>query len=315
MGLTVNDISKIYHLDLVDLIEEAHRVHRVSFKHNEIQASSLVSIKTGGCSENCTYCSQSAHHQTSVERHSLLSQDEVVAAARRCKEEGSTRLCMGAAWSRVRDGDDFEHVLKLISAVQSEGLEVCCSLGMLSLSQAVRLKEAGLHYYNHNIDTSEDYYPKVVQTRSYQDRLETIGNVREAGLRLCTGGILGLGESDEDRIKLIYQLASFVPQPESVTINTLVPIPGTPLENSTPFDALDVVRVAATLRITNPKSMIRLSAGRLGMSSEAQFLCFYVGANSIFLGDKLLTSPNPSSQSDHSMLKRGGFKLSESSIS
>lgn len=309
--MTRDHVCSIYQRNLVELIEEAHSIHRENFSGRKIEAASLLSIKTGGCPENCSYCPQSAHYKTGVERTQLMSVDEVSQAANRAKNSGASRFCMGAAWRNVRDGAEFDHVLELVKEVRSQGLEVCCTLGMLSKEQAVRLKEAGLHFYNHNIDSSREHYSKVIQTRTYDDRLKTIQNVREAGLGVCTGGILGLGETEADRVSFIHQLATFEPQPESVTINTLVPFSGTPLESQKPISALEVVRVIATLRITNPRSVIRLSAGRLTMTEEAQFLCFYSGANSIFFGEKLLTSPNPMVQEDRKLLEGVGYSLKE----
>ncbi len=302
-------VRAIYHRNLAELVDEAHAIHRANFRATEIQASSLLSIKTGGCPENCAYCPQSAHYETGVERTRLMQEEEVIEAAEKAKEMGATRFCMGAAWRNVRNGPEFDHVLNLVRTVKSLDLEVCCTLGMLTQEQAERLKEAGLYAYNHNIDSSRSFYEKIIQTRTYDDRLQTISNVRAAGLTVCTGGIIGMGETDEDRIAFIQQLASFDPQPESVTVNALVPFEGTPLSERKQVAAVDLVRVIATLRLTNPHSMIRLSAGRLELSDEGQFLCFFAGANSIFLGDKLLTSPNPSDSADHALLQRLGYDL------
>lgn len=305
--MKIEAVSDIYRQNLMSLIESAHRIHAENFDPSEIQASSLLSIKTGGCPENCNYCPQSAHYETGVTKTKLMPVEEVKKAAMNAKAEGASRFCMGAAWREVKDGPDFDGVLELVKTVNDLGMEVCCTLGMLTLDQAQRLKEAGLYAYNHNIDTSRNFYDKIIQTRTYDDRLNTIANVRKAGITVCTGGILGMGESDQDRIEFIHQLATFDPQPESVTVNTLVATKGTPLEHQQPVEPLDVVRVVATLRITNPKSRIRLSAGRLSMTTEAQFLCFYAGANSIFLGEKLLTSPNPNQSEDHLMMKKCGL--------
>jgi biotin synthase len=309
--MTIQKVRELYQLQLNQLVETAHAMHRENFPLGEIQASALLSIKTGGCPENCSYCPQSAHYETGVGKTKLMEREQVVAAALRAKDQGATRFCMGAAWRQVKDGPEFDQVCELVSAVREVGLEVCCTLGMLNPIQAQRLKEAGLYAYNHNIDSSREFYSKIIQTRTYDDRLNTIKNVRSAGMTVCTGGILGMGETEEDRIAFIHQLASFDPQPESVTVNTLIPIEGTPLAKQNPVAALDVVRVVATLRLTNPKSMIRLSAGRLSMTDEAQFLCFYAGANSIFFGDVLLTSANPSIHQDQKLMERCGFRLKE----
>jgi biotin synthase len=304
-------VSEIFHSSLMNLVSEANTIHRKNFPGNQVQASSLLSIKTGGCPENCSYCPQSAHYKTGVTKTKLMQKQEVIEAAESAQALGATRFCMGAAWREVRDGAEFDHVLELVSSVKSLGLEVCCTLGMLNDDQAVRLKQAGLEFYNHNIDTSRTHYEKIIQTRTYDDRLSTLQRVRNAGVSVCTGGILGMGESTEDRIEFINELVQMDPQPESITINLLVPTEGTPLAEATPVDPLDLVRVIATLRVLAPKSMIRLSAGRKGLSDESQFLCFLSGANSIFFGEKLLTSPNPSTDSDFSFLEKAGLRLTE----
>lgn len=301
------EIQNVYSEKLFSLVSRANSVHRKHFKEGKVQLSSLLSIKTGGCPENCSYCPQSAHFNTAVARQKLLPKDEVREAALQAKEKGATRFCMGAAWREVRDGLEFDRVLDLVREVKSTGLEVCCTLGMLNEAQAERLKEAGLHAYNHNIDSSRTYYSKIISTRTYDDRLRTIENVRRAGLTVCTGGIIGMGESEDDRIDFLWQLASFDPQPESVTINSLIATPGTPLEHREPVTALELARVIATARILMPQSMIRLSAGRKGLTEEGQFLCFLSGANSIFLGDKLLTSSNPSIDEDYVLFERTGM--------
>ncbi len=307
----IEEIKEIFGRPLFDLVNQAHLIHRQNFKPNQIQASSLLSLKTGGCPENCSYCPQSSHYSTGVEKTKLMERKAVLEAALNAKAMGASRFCMGAAWRSVKDGKEFDEVIELVKGVNEVGLEVCCTLGMLNSDQARRLKDAGLYAYNHNIDTSRDFYSKVIQTRSYDDRLQTIENVRKAGLTVCTGGILGMGENSEDRIAFIHQLASFDPQPESITINTLVPFDGTPLENQESISPLEVVRVVATVRIAAPNSMIRLSAGRLSMSEEAQFLCFLSGANSIFIGDKLLTSPNPETHKDKKLIDKLGYQFSE----
>lgn len=301
-------VSAIYNRPLKELISDAAKIHAENFSQNEVQLSTLLSIKTGGCPENCSYCPQSAHYETGLQKKKLMPVEEVRRAATAAKENGSTRFCMGAAWREVKDGPEFEEVLTMVREVKSLGLEVCCTLGMLNESQASRLKEAGLYAYNHNIDSSREFYSKIIQTRTYDDRLRTIANVREAGITVCTGGIIGMGETHEDRIAFLVQLASFEPHPESVTINALIPVEGTPLEESKSASALELARVIATARNLMPTSMIRLSAGRKGMSEEGQFLCFLAGANSIFLGDTLLTSSNPSVKADHNLMRATGLK-------
>ena len=303
------ELSQIYHSSLMMLVDQAHTIHKKNFPGNKVQASQLLSIKTGGCPENCSYCSQSARHKTKIKRERLVSLDQVMEKARQAKQNGATRFCMGAAWREIRDGLDFDRVLDMVKSVSDLGLEVCCTLGMLNLDQAKRLKNAGLYAYNHNIDTSRNFYPNIITTRSFNDRLQTLKFVREAGITVCTGGILGMGESHDDRIDFILELASLQPQPESVTINKLVPIPGTPLEKQKPIPAFDVIRVIASSRIVMPKSFIRLSAGRNTFNESEQFLGFYSGANSIFLGDELLTTPNCNIKSDHGMLKSMGMSL------
>lgn len=302
-------LADLYYSPLTSLIRRASAVHSEYFPKNEVQASSLLSIKTGGCPENCAYCPQSAHHETGIEKTSMMPMDQILGSARRAKAEGASRFCTGAAWREVKDGRDFDHVLDAVSAVAGLGLEVCCTLGMLNEKQAKRLKAAGLNFYNHNIDTSREHYNKIIQTRDFDDRISTIENVRQAGIAVCTGGILGLGESHEDRIQFIRELVSLEPIPESITINMLVPFAGTPMAAQEPVDPLDVVRVIATLRVLAPNSMIRLSAGRMSLSEESQFLCFLAGANSIFLGEKLLTSPNPPMNIDKSFLNKIGLEF------
>ncbi len=296
----------------MDIVEQAHKRHVQFFKPSLIQASRLLSIKTGACPEDCAYCSQSARYQTPIKREKLLSLPVVLQKAKEAKSEGATRFCMGAAWREIKNGPAFDRVLEMVKGVSELGLEVCCSLGMLTLEQAQRLKKAGLFAYNHNIDTSPEFYPKIISTRKYEDRLETLNYVREAGLTVCAGGILGLGESAEDRVSFIQQLAFLSPQPESVTINLLTPIKGTPLENQKPVPPLEAVRVIAVCRIAMPQSMIRLSAGRLNMTESDQFLCFYSGANSIFIGDRLLTAENPLWRTDQDMLKNTGMRIKKS---
>ena len=310
-SLSVEEVKKIYQTSMTDLLYRAQQIHRKNFNPNKIQTSMLLSIKTGACPENCSYCPQSAHYQTGVKKEKLMDLSEVVAKAQEARSKGATRFCMGAAWREVRNGPQFDRVLQMVTAVNKLGMEVCCTLGMLTKEQAVRLKQAGVYAYNHNIDCSENFYPNIITTRKYADRLQTIHNVREAGMTVCTGGILGMGESAQDRIEFLHQLAVFDPQPESVTINKLIPIPGTPLAKQKPVPAMEVARVVATARVIMPQSMIRLSAGRTGMTESDQFLCFFAGANSIFIGDKLLTSSNPDLPVDKQMLKRLGLTPSK----
>jgi biotin synthase len=304
-------VKRLFAKPLLDLVFEAAGVQRAHHDPQEVQLCTLLSIKTGGCLEDCKYCSQSIHNQTSLEKESLLDVDAVLASAQRARDSGSTRFCMGAAWREVTDGRAFDRVLEMVRGVRAMGLEACATLGMLSESQALRLKEAGLTAYNHNLDTSEDYYSQIITTRTYQDRLDTIAHVASAGISLCCGGILGMGESREDRIKLLHTLANLDPQPESVPINALVPVEGTPLAAAEPLDILEWVRVIAVARILMPKAMVRLSAGRLAISREAQALAFMAGANAIFTGDKLLTTPNPGSDEDHELMAMLGLKARE----
>ena len=306
--VSVEQVERLYKLPLAELLHKAHSLHIKKFDPQKIQTSQLLSIKTGACPENCFYCPQSAHYKTNVKKEKLMELKEVISAARSAKQKGATRFCMGAAWREIKDGPLFERVLEMVSAVNSLGLEVCCTLGMLNKEQACRLKQAGLYAYNHNIDCSENFYPNIITTRKYEDRIQTIHNVREAGITVCTGGILGMGETHQDRIEFLHTLASFDPQPESVTINKLIPIPGTPLEKKKPVPALEVVKVIAVARLIMPESMIRLSAGRLGMSESDQFLCFFAGANSVFIGDKLLTSDNPALINDKELFKKLNLK-------
>ncbi|MFN3077218.1 MAG: biotin synthase BioB [Alphaproteobacteria bacterium] len=302
------EVLGLFTLPFNDLLHRAHEVHRRHWDVNEIQLSTLVSVKTGGCQENCGYCGQSAHHkEAKIEATQMMPQEEVIAAARRAKESGATRLCMGAAWRSLRDRD-LPHLMDLIAGVKGEGLETCVTLGMLTGEQAQRLKDSGLDYYNHNIDTSEEYYGEVITTHSFQDRLDTLSTVRAAGLKVCSGGIIGMGESRVDRAGMLITLANLTPPPESVPINTLVPIPGTPLADLPPIDSLELVRTVAVARILMPQSRVRLSAGRGGMSEEAQALCFFAGANSIFYGERLLTADNPVQDSDKAMFERLGLR-------
>lgn len=306
-------IQSLYLKPLSELVEQAHRRHIKHFKSHLIQASKLLSIKTGACPEDCAYCSQSAHWHTTIKKEKLLSVPAVTQKAKEAKKQGATRFCMGAAWREVKEGPAFDTVLEMVREINSLNLEVCCTLGMLSLRQAKRLKQAGLYAYNHNLDTSPEFYPQIISTRKYEDRLETLKNVRKAGLTVCTGGILGMGESHSDRISFVLELCRLNPPPESITINTLIPIKGTPLQNQKPVPALEVIRIIAVCRILMPKSMIRLSAGRASMTETEQFLCFYAGANSIFIGNKLLTARNPLLNKDQLMLKNMGMKFKKTS--
>jgi biotin synthase len=293
---------RLYQLPFFELLYEAHSMHRAHHPAMDIQRCALLSIKTGGCPEDCGYCGQSAHHSTSVDREPLLPLDRVRTAAKAAKEKGAQRFCMGAAWRQAPEGEQFERVLQMVREVKELGMEACATLGMLTESQAVRLKEAGLDAYNHNLDTSRAYYPKIVTTRTYDDRLQTIRHARQAGLTVCSGGILGLGETVEDRCQMLVELAGLDPQPESVPINLLMPIPGTPLESAPAVDSLDLVRTIATARILMPDARVRLSAGRIYLNRETQLLAFFAGANSIFIGDRLLTAPNPGIDADQPIL-------------
>jgi biotin synthase len=305
--LTSNQVAEIYRRPLLELVFQAAQMHRLHHDPQKVQCSTLLSIKTGACSEDCSYCSQSAHHATNLETEALLPVEQVVQAARAAKQRGSERFCMGAAWRSPRDGRDFEEVLEMVREVSKLGMETCATLGMLTSNQAQALKDAGLDFYNHNLDTSPEYYSEVIGTRTYQDRLQTLALVREVGLSVCCGGILGLGESEQDRIGLIYQLSVQEPPPESVPINVLVPIAGTPLQNAEPLPWEQLVRAVATARITMPKTQVRLSAGRESLHQECQALCFLAGANSIFLGDRLLTTANRKSTDDKVLLKKLGL--------
>jgi biotin synthase len=302
------ELRTIHDLPLPELIFRAQRVHRAHHDPTKVQLCTLLSIKTGGCPEDCAYCPQSAHYATGLERERLLDVDRVRDAARAARANGSTRLCMGAAWREVKDGPDFERVLEMVRAVAAEGLEVCCTLGMLDASQAERLAEAGLTAYNHNLDTGPDYYGEIITTRTYDDRLRTLGHARKAGVTLCSGGIVGMGESIADRIAMLGVLARLEPHPESVPINALVAVAGTPLGERPPVAGLEMARMIATARIAIPRAMVRLSAGRTEMSDETQALCLLAGANSIFTGDKLLTTPNPGDDADAELLAKLGLE-------
>lgn len=296
-----------FDLPFSDLVNKAHQVHRKNFNPNQIQTSTLLSIKTGGCPENCSYCPQSAHYKTDLKKEPLMELEEVIDAAKLAKSAGSSRFCMGAAWRGPRDAD-IEKVCEMVKEVKKLGLETCVTLGLLKDEQAIKLKEAGLDFYNHNIDSSEEFYSQVITTRTFQDRLDTLEKVRKADIKVCCGGILGMGENNEDRIKMLVTLANLDEQPESVPINKLIKIAGTPLSDNKDFDPFDFIRIIALARIMMPKSYVRLSAGRESMSDEMQFLCFFSGANSIFYGEKLLTTENPVPEKDNLLFNRLGLE-------
>ncbi|WP_017925200.1 biotin synthase BioB [Thioalkalivibrio sp. HL-Eb18] len=302
-----DEVEALLGLPLNDLIFRAQTVHREHFDPNAVQVSTLLSIKTGACPEDCAYCPQSAHHDVELERERLLPLEEVLEAARNARAQGATRFCMGAAWRNPTD-KNLERVIEMVRAVKDEGLETCMTLGMLKAEQAKRLSEAGLDYYNHNLDTSPEFYGHIISTRTYQDRLETLEHVREAGMNVCCGGILGMGESRRDRARLLQQMANLPKHPESVPINQLIQVEGTPLHGIEDLDPLEFVRTIATARILMPASYVRLSAGRTEMSDEMQALCFLAGANSLFYGDTLLTTPNPGENHDLALFERLGLR-------
>jgi len=304
---TRDEIEALLDLPFSDLIFTAQGVHREHFDPNRVQVSTLLSIKTGACPEDCGYCPQSAHHQVELERERLLPVEEVLEAARDARAKGATRFCMGAAWRNPTDRN-LDRVIEMVQAVREQGLETCMTLGMLTAEQAQRLADAGLDYYNHNLDTSPEFYGEIISTRTYQERLDTLGYVREVGMSVCTGGILGMGESRRDRAGLLQQLANLPKHPESVPINQLVQVEGTPLHGSEPLDPFEFVRTVAVARILMPRSHVRLSAGRTDMSDEMQALCFLAGANSIFYGERLLTTPNPETDRDRSLFARLGIQ-------
>ncbi len=308
---TKQEISEIYNTPLLDLIFNAGALHRKYNATGEVQVCTLLSIKTGGCPEDCAYCPQAARYNTGLDVQALMKKEEVLAYAEKAKNAGSTRFCMGAAWREVRDNRDFDRVLEMVQGVNEMGMEVCCTMGMLTVEQATKLHNAGLYAYNHNLDTSEEHYSDIITTRTYDDRLKTLGNVRKAGISVCSGGIIGLGETHEDRIAMLHTLSTLPQHPESVPINALVPVAGTPLQHNKKADIWDMVRMIATARILMPKTMVRLSAGRNDMSVAEQALCFMAGANSIFAGDKLLTTPNPAFEDDNAMFQLLGLKPRE----
>ena len=300
---TREEIAAIYNRPILELVYDGASVHRRYHDPSEVQVCTLLSVKTGGCPEDCAYCPQAARYHTDVKVHKLLEVEEVLGKAREAQAAGSTRFCMGAAWREVRDNRDFDKVIDMVKGVNSMGMEVCCTLGMLSPEQAMKLKEAGLYAYNHNLDTSEEFYGDIITTRNYQDRLETLENVRQAKISVCSGGIIGLGEHEGDRIGMLHTLATLPEHPESVPVNALVPVDGTPLADQPRVSVWEMIRMIATARIIMPRAMVRLSAGRVRMNLEEQALCFLAGANSIFAGDKLLTTPNPEFIEDQQMFQ------------
>ncbi|RVU30370.1 MULTISPECIES: biotin synthase BioB [Neptunomonas] len=307
---TVKEVQALFDLPFNDLLFKAHTVHRQNFDPNEVQVSTLLSIKTGACPEDCKYCPQSAHYSTGLEKERLMEVERVVEKAKQAKATGSTRFCMGAAWKHPHERD-MPYVVDMVRQVKELGLETCMTLGMLDQDKADRLADAGLDYYNHNLDTSPEYYDKIITTRSFQDRLDTLQHVRNSGMKICSGGILGMGETANDRIGLLRQLANMPVQPESVPINMLVKVKGTPLENAEDLDHLDFIRTIAVARIMMPASHVRLSAGRESMSDEMQAMTFFAGANSIFYGECLLTTPNPETHRDLLLFKRLGINMEQ----
>lgn len=303
---TLSEARALHDLPLFELVDRARAVHTRLHPKNEVQLCTLLSVKTGGCPENCAYCPQSSHHQA-VKGEKMLQVDEVLDAARRSKEAGATRFCMGAAWREVKDGSAFDRVIEMVKGVKGMGLEACVTLGMLTEDQAARLKEAGLDAYNHNLDTSRDFYKQIITTRQFDERLSTLKNVRKAGITVCSGGIIGMGESTDDRCTMLVELAKLDPHPESVPVNALVRVPGTPLEALPPVEGEELIRMVALARLMMPLSKVRLSAGRTELSKEAQLFCMYAGANSIFYGEKLLTTPNPEASEDSELIRSAGL--------
>lgn len=304
---SVEEARHLHDLPLFELIDRARAVHSRMHPKDEVQLCTLLSVKTGGCPENCSYCPQSSHHP-SVKGEAMLKVDEVMEAARAAREAGATRFCMGAAWREVKDGSAFDRVIEMVKGVKGLGMEACVTLGMLNEDQAVRLKEAGLDAYNHNLDTSRDFYKSIISTRQFDDRLRTLGNVRKAGITVCSGGIIGMGESIDDRCTMLVELAKLDPQPESVPVNALVRVKGTPLADLPPIEPMELVRMIALARLMMPASKVRLSAGRTELSREAQLMCMYAGANSIFYGDQLLTTPNPEENEDNALIEAAGLR-------
>ncbi len=308
--MNLEELHPLYHQPLFDLISQSRAVHLKHWPGEAVQRCSLLSIKTGGCSEDCAYCAQSSHYSTGIEREELLSVETIAAAAKRARAQGATRFCMGAAWRGVRDGSEkFEHVLEIVRDVSQLGMEVCVTLGEIGPAEARKLKAAGVTAYNHNIDTSPEFYPEIVSTHTFQDRLSTIAAVQESGMSVCCGGIIGMGESENDRLRMLEVLSNFDPPPESVPINCLMAMPGTPLADQPPVDIFELVRLIAVTRIVLPKARVRLAAGRTRISREGQALCFFAGANSIFYGDKLLTAKNPTADVDVALLRELGLQI------
>jgi biotin synthase len=305
---TLKAVRAIHDLPIPELVFRAQGVHRQHHPEGEVQLCSLLSVKTGGCPEDCAYCPQSSKYETEVDPERMMKPAEVLEAAGRAKAAGATRFCMGAAWREVKEGPAFDSVIEMVRGVREMGMEACCTLGMLSEDQAKRLADAGLSAYNHNLDTSKTFYGSIISTRTYEDRLRTLRNVRQAGITVCAGGIIGMGESLDDRCGMLMTLANLDPQPESVPVNALVPSPGTPLADRPPVDPIELVRMIATARILMPRARVRLSAGRLALSREAQLLCFLAGANSIFYGEKLLTTGNPDVEADRALLRDAGLR-------
>ena len=306
---SVKEARALHDLPLFELVDKARALHREHHPEQEVQLCSLLSVKTGGCPENCSYCPQSSHYDTAVKGERMMKVDEVLEAARTAKDHGATRFCMGAAWREVKDGEAFDRVIAMVRGVKELKMEACVTLGMLSGDQALRLKEAGLDAYNHNIDTSAGYYKSIITTREQSARFKTLQNVRDAGITVCCGGIIGMGESIDDRCAMLVSLATLAQHPESVPINALVRVPGTPMENLPPIDAMEFVRMIALARILMPDAKVRLSAGRTELTREAQLLCLYTGANSIFYGDTLLTTPNPDLSEDQRLIESAGLKI------
>jgi biotin synthase len=308
---SVAEIESIYTAPLIDLVHRAQTVHRAHHPPNQVQGCVLLNVKSGGCPEDCAYCPQSAHYATGVDRYELMSVDDALAAARRARDQGATRFCMGAAWRDAAEGEQFDRVLDMVRGVRALGMEACCTLGMLTQAQADALADAGLSAYNHNLDTSPEFYGSIITTRDYAERLDTIARVRRAGVTVCCGGIIGMGETRRARWGLLQQLASLTPHPESVPVNMLARVEGTPLGDRPAEDPLELVRTIATARILMPLAFVRLSAGRMSLTPEAQALCFLAGANSVFLGDQLLTTPNPSADVDRRLFADLGLQLQE----
>jgi len=307
--MNFDELKRLYHQPLFELLKQSREVHEANWPENEVQLCTLLSIKTGGCSEDCSYCAQSARYDSGVGAERLMEKCQVMERAEAARDNGSTRFCMGAAWKGVRDGTKrFDDVLEIVRGVSKLGMEVCVTLGELGPVEAEKLRDAGVTAYNHNVDTSPDHYPNIVSTHTFDDRLKTIRNAQDSGMSICSGGILGLGETVDDRLKMMEILSGFNPQPESIPINSLMPMPGTPLEGVDPVDTFDLVRMIAVTRIAVPKAKVRLSAGRTRMSEETQALCFFAGANSIFYGDKLLTAENPQTQADLALLEKLGLE-------